>query len=449
MANIYVRSTDGSNADNGSTWALAKADLAGAAAIDAAGDTIYVSQAHAESTAGAITVAFAGTLASPTRIIGGNDGAEPPTAVSTAPTVTTTGANAITLNSSSGGQVYIYGINFSCGTGASAANMLLENTTSQSRWVYEKCSFTLGTSNSTSNLQCTGGQVFLNCDFKFNSSGQSIKAQSARFIIEGGSILAGGTSPITLFADVGSDNRSVDMLISGMDLTNLGASSNLMFDTANTGQIKFIIRDSKLPSSWSGTLNGGSALRPGHRLSMYNCASDSKNYRLWIEDPCGSIKDETTIVKTSGASDGTTALSWKMATNTNPSSGEYLINNIATDEIVQWNEDTGSSKTLTIDIIHDSVTNLKDDEVWVDVMYLSSSSVPQGTMIADCKADILATAADQDSSSAIWTTTGLTNPNKQKLVVTFTPQMKGVIHARVRLAKASYTIYVDPLIQIT
>jgi len=37
MANPgYVRSTDGSNADNGSTWALANADLAGAMADHAA-----------------------------------------------------------------------------------------------------------------------------------------------------------------------------------------------------------------------------------------------------------------------------------------------------------------------------------------------------------------------------------------------------------------------------
>ena len=59
MATIYVRSTDGNNADNGSTWALAKATIAGAAAIDAAGDTVFVSDAHAESTAGAVTLTFA------------------------------------------------------------------------------------------------------------------------------------------------------------------------------------------------------------------------------------------------------------------------------------------------------------------------------------------------------------------------------------------------------
>jgi len=37
MTQLYVRSTDGSDSDNGTTWALAKATATGAAAIEAAG----------------------------------------------------------------------------------------------------------------------------------------------------------------------------------------------------------------------------------------------------------------------------------------------------------------------------------------------------------------------------------------------------------------------------
>jgi hypothetical protein len=55
----------------------------------------------------------------------------------------------------------------------------------------------------------------------------------------------------------------------------------------------------------------------------------------------------------------------------------------------------------------------------------------------------LTTPAAQTASTATWTTTGLTTPNTQKLEVTFTPQKKGLVQARVVLAKASKTIYVD------
>ena len=63
MATYYVRSTDGNNADTGLTWALAEADLH--TPTWAAGDTVYVSQAHAQSTAAAITIDLNGTLAAP------------------------------------------------------------------------------------------------------------------------------------------------------------------------------------------------------------------------------------------------------------------------------------------------------------------------------------------------------------------------------------------------
>ncbi len=64
--------------------------------------------------------------------------------------------------------------------------------------------------------------------------------------------------------------------------------------------------------------------------------------------------------------------------------------------------------------------------------------------MSDRRATPLTTPADQTAGSATWTTTGLTNPNKQRLVVTFTPQKKGWMIGRVYLAKGSKTIYVDP-----
>src|SRR3990167_9113060 len=93
----YVRSTDGSDADTGLTWALAKATLVGALAVAAAGERIWVSQAHAETQASAMTLTSAGTEALPVEILCGNDAAEPPTALATTATVTTTGANALSL----------------------------------------------------------------------------------------------------------------------------------------------------------------------------------------------------------------------------------------------------------------------------------------------------------------------------------------------------------------
>lgn len=114
MANFYVRSTDGSDIDGGTTWALAKATLAGALAVATAGDTIFVSDNHAETQASAMTLSSQGTAASPVRILCVDDAAEPPTALATTATVTTTGSFAMAFH----GFAYCYGITFSSGSGA-------------------------------------------------------------------------------------------------------------------------------------------------------------------------------------------------------------------------------------------------------------------------------------------------------------------------------------------
>lgn len=441
MANIYVRSSDGSDVDNGSTWALAKATLSGAAAIDAAGDNIYIASTHSESTASTVTLTFASTTAAPVKIISVNDAAQPPTAVATGAAVTTTGNSAITINNAG----YVYGITFTAGTGANNVGIALNNTAGHAS-TYENCNFYLGTTSNSPTVETAGGfsngrTVLRNCNVRFGAAGQKVFANRATLIWEGGGITSGGTSPTTLFSNPGTLVRS-EIYASNLDLSSASSSLNLF--TAGAGGT-YVIRNSKLPASWSGSLYSGT-LVAGERAEMHNCDSGDTNYRLWVEDYTGSIKSETTLVRTGGASDGTTTISWKVVTSAN---AEYPGIVLETPEVSVWNDTTGSSVTVTVDVLHDSVTNLKDDEVWLEVTYLGTSGFPLGTLITDAKANVLATAADQDASSATWTTTGMANPNKQKLAVTFTPQEKGFIQARVRVAKASYTLYVDPELQVS
>jgi hypothetical protein len=229
--------------------------------------------------------------------------------------------------------------------------------------------------------------------------------------------------------------------ISGVDLSNFSSSLNLCSFGFN-GIV--IFRDCKLPASWSGSLVTGT-ITSGARAELYNCDSADTNYRLIVTDYAGSITSETVIVMTGGASDGTTPLSWKMVSGAN---AEYPLVSLCSPEIVKWNDTTGSAITATVEIITDNVT-LTDAECWIEVQYLGTSGFPLSVFVSDAKADILATAANQSSSSVTWTTTGLGTPVKQKLSVTFTPQEKGFLHAVVHLAKASTTVYVDPLLTIT
>lgn len=444
MANIYVRSTDGLDGDNGTTWALAKATLTGAAAIAVAGDKVYVSQVHAETSAAAISLAWAGTIASPIFVICGNDGAAPPTALATTATVTTTGVSSINLNATDSKVVYYYGISFFMGTGAGTCSF----TTSigPGRTTFDKCA--LRVVNTSGNAQTMGDSqrsitTMIDTDLRFGATGQNLYVPGVlRWL--GGSLLAGGTTP-TFLAQVDNLSR---VYLDNVDLSNAATTLNLfVVDGGNRQNAVVACSRMKMPSSWTGDvvsqLLGATANNNGSLYELFSSDSAATNYRYRRAAEFGDIYDETTIVRTTpaGASDGTTPLSWKMVSNAN---AEYPMFPLYSQEFsLGWNESTGSALTATIDIVHDSVTALKDNEVWLEVNHLGTSGSPLGVWTTN-RVALLATAANQTTSTSAWTTTGMSNPNKQKLQVTFTPQLKGPVIGRVAVAKASYTIYVDP-----
>lgn len=446
MADIYVRSTDGSNADNGSTWALAKADLTGAAAIDAAGDRLLLSDNHSESTASALSFALAGTTASPTQILGVDDSAEPPTAMLAGATVATTGASGIAFTGATG--LYVNGVTFSAGSGsASSISIVASSSAASARSAFVNCAFVMLSTGGSSSVGAIGGtgsfNSWANCTVQFSAAGQgvSVGTASGELRWNGGGLTA-GTAPNNFVSAVSSGCRAT---LENLTLTGLGTSSNLCVGPANNSRV--IFRNCRLPASWAGSL---ASTAPGvaGRVEMHNCdAGDpgSSTYRLWIEDYAGSIKTETTIVRSGGASDGTNPFSWKLTSSAN---ARFVGHSLASPELFYAQTSVGSGITVTVEIVTDGVT-LNDDECWLEVSAMNTSGQPVGTLTSSAKANPLASGASLTSSSVTWTTTGLASPVKQKLSVTFTPQEAGTIIATVRLAKASTTVYVDPYLTVT
>lgn len=451
MANVYVDSTLGNDANSGANWGAggtgAKGTLTGAAAIDAAGDSIYVAAAHAETTVGSLTFAWAGSGASTTKLICATTAAQPPTALATSGTATANvSGGAITYT----GNCYVYGLTHIAGTGIGNPVVSLGGSNATQR--YESCSFQLAGSGAAGVIRPNSGSqsavYWKNCTVKFAAAGQGLNVNGGYFNWNGGGFVAGGTNPTTLFSafNVGAAAGSgVNVLVENVDFVNMGTSVNL--STVPSAGVVITFRNCKLPAGWIGTLiTAAFSAGAQGRAQMFNCDTGATNYRLWIEDGNGVIRDEQTLIRTGGASDGTTGLSWKLVTNANVN---YPTSALATPEIAIWNDTTGASKTVTVEVLRDSATNLKDNEIWLEVSYLGSSGTPVGTPITDQTANPLTAAADQTASSVTWTTTGMANPNKQALAVTFTPQMKGFFLARVMLAKASATVYVDPKVTVT
>jgi hypothetical protein len=458
MTDRYVRSTDGSNADDGLSWANAELDGAGAAAADSPGDRIFFSQAHAESTAGAITWAIAGTLAQPSLLLCADDSAGPPTAVATTGTVTTTGLGHITLN----GSFYLYGLTFNIGTGVVSPVVTLGGGNVNQR--YERCTFTFVATGSghfiqlgTSAADVKSEIIWKNCNASFTSilSGAALRVAATRFVWSGGALTAGSAIPNLLLILHVANQRAASVLIEGVDLSLMGSGKFLVDASFMASGQTVDFRNCKLGASVAVVVNsfGG----PGPRVRVHNCDSGDTNYRLAEHCYEGIIVSETTIVMTGGASDGDTPLSWKMDSSTN---AEYPSLILRSPEIFSERiTSTGSAKTITVEFIHDTnvaagqgagtANAFQDDEVWLEVSYLGTSGTPLGLFVSDAKANVLATAADQGSSSVTWTTTGLTTPVKQALSVTFTPQEKGVAICAICIGKASKTIYVDPVATVT
>jgi len=434
-----VRSTDGSDASDGLTWANAEATLTGAAAADVAGDVIWVSDVHAESTAAAITFDWAGTAAAPIRVLCGDDAAEPPTALATTATVTTTGNSAINISSGSD-YLYVYGIAFHSGSAASGTAAIILNALN-GKQVYDTCVFDLASTGGGSDIQISsstqGSTELRNCSFQFSATNQGMQG-NGYCLISGGSVLS-DAAITTLFEVIGVGSR---VFVEGLDLSNCAAGLNIAATTTANCEVQ--LRNCKLPASWSGSVNS-STPGSGSVFELHNSDSTDTNYRYQKKTQFGQIDSETTIVATGGATDGTTRISWKMASNAD---AEWTHQTLDSAEIVQWNETT-SSITATIEIVHDSLTNMTDQQIWMEVQYLGTSGTPLALFIDDAAADYITAAADQADSSAAWTTTGLTNPNTQKLNVTFTPNEKGFIHVVVKLAVASKTVYIDPKITIS
>ena len=163
---------------------------------------------------------------------------------------------------------------------------------------------------------------------------------------------------------------------------------------ASTAALEHVFKDCKLGSS---VTVAATPAGPGRtETSLIRCDSGDTNYRTEKYSYMGVLTTETTIVRTGGASDGTTPIAWKVVTTAN----SERIYPFEAFPISIWNETTGSSVTVTVECRGASIPNL--DEMWMDVEYLGTSGFPLGNFATSGHADLLATGTANTSSSESW-----------------------------------------------
>lgn len=447
MAWRYVRSTDGSDADNGSTWALADASIVGSAAGDAAGDIIAVSQSHAGSYTTAQSVALAGTLANPVMVIGVNDGAEPPTAESTTAVETITNNNNYTIT----GAVRWRKVNLTIGaSGAGALFILGTNSASTSQQqLYEEMTFRNDASGSNSGIQVGDTLNTSSAEVTFRNvtyypvngaANKGLLLPLGKLMWEGGGLHASSVAVTVLVAAIGTNGRWGECLLSGLDLSAASTSMQI-FPSSGTGY--GAIANCILPASWSGTLSGSTISSPSYRVEMFDCIiSGGARLRYKMMDNNGSIREDTGIYLTSTVNDGVASVSYLFAptASSNPKGGRLVG-----PSMVVWNGTTGSPRTVSVDVAYDSATTLLDNELWLEACTLQTSGSGQGTWTTGENTNALATGTALSTVSTSWTgTSGWSNEKKHTLTLTFTPQQVGPVLVRLVYAKNGPGLYCDP-----
>lgn len=424
-------------------WAApyARLETAVSAARSTAGDTFYVAHDHAQTTGSNLTITPAGTPASPHTVLCVNAaGSVPPVSADlrTTAQVITTGAASMTLAS---GCMYVYGVRFQCSTGGGGQNLIFSPTASNNNLIYtlESCQLN---NNSTGAIghPLLGGTAFLanrsrirliNSTIGYGAVGQSTPLGPANFEMRGGGLT--GSSPTTFLSGSVSSAECVARF-DGVDLSP--ATGALVAAIIGGQQITFAnCKFAAAPTIGTPTAQAGSI----DVISSGNTGSSNRQERYRYE---GTLTRESVIVFQ--ATDGVAAMSWKVVTTANAKT----LFPFDCFEIAQFNALVGSPLTATVEIVNDGVT-LKNDEIWIEVEHMDTVGQSIGTISSSGRADPLAAGANVPTSTAAWTTTGLASPVKQKMSVTFTPQIAGLVRVLVRVGKASQTVYIDPRVTIT
>lgn len=433
MANVYVDS-NAAGAGTGANWANAYTTLGAATAAKAAGDSFWVAHNHAETAGAAKTITFPGTVSNPNFCYCVNSaGTVPPVSADlrTTATITTTGAFAI----SAAGCAFVYGIIFSSGSGANSISLNLESGGSGTQR-YTNCALRLGgTSGGNINF---GSASFGGAIIYLDNTTVQVAATNSLLTANGfvvwratASAITGGTVPTNCFNF--SAARGGKWLVQGVDLSALGSGQTLVNSNSSTEAPTIQLMDCKLGASV--TVAATPANHGGPQTDLVRCDSGATNYRTERYRFEGTQTVETTIVRTGGASDGTTTIAHKIITTAD---SKWVLPFEAL-PIAIWNDST-ASVTVTVYGIWGGGAVPNNDDIWMDVEYLGSALTPQGSFATSTKADNLATASALTTDTSTWG--GSTT--KFKMTATFTPAQKGAIYIYIKAAAASSTFYIDP-----
>lgn len=413
----------------------------------AAGDTVFIGDNHAETQASTMALRSNNSTAALPVFVYSVDHTKTSPATGdllAGATITSTGG---TNSTDVSGYSYYYGTTFT-GTGSNGVAFCSNGvTTFTGEVVADTCKIITSGNLAMGPFQGSAfcKATFINTTVKFSATSQSINLRGGCTFVwrnTATAIDAAGSAPTSLFTFASSNSiGGTSILLDGVDLVFLGAGKTIFNLAGLPNGVAFITaRFCKLGASVvtsTTPLSGAAGV-----TDIIDCDSGATSYRQERWSYFGTLTQETTIVRTGGATDGTTSLSWKIVTTAN---SRWVMPFESIPIQVPWNGTTGSSMTVTVYGIWGGGAVPLNDDIWIEVEYPGSSATPQASFANTTKANNLAVGANTTTDASTWggSTTAF------KMVATFTPQMAGPIFVTVKAAKISSTFYIDPQADIS
>lgn len=413
----------------------------------AAGNTVYVGDNHAESQTAGLSISPPGSITTIGKILCHNhSGSYPPASgdLTTGATISTTAAANINLFGPAG-AIYFAGIAFKCGVGAASGLLIIAASGS---WMgFDACSFEIASSGASTGSasvqvgQGTSGYVaFNNTRVKFANAGQGMILNNNQFVWQNtGQVLVSGSTVPTNFLNVNS-NQLAAATLEALDLSQLtGTLVTTAGSALQFGQV--LIKDCKLNASATPANMAGLGLT----VQLVRCDSSGTAYKSARYQYEGAETTETSITRVGGAVDPTSqAQSRKIVSTVNA----QWLRPFKMEPYAIWNATTGANVTVTVYGTINSASLPINDDIWLEAEYLGSAATPLGTIATTTKATLLALNAAVASDGSSWNGGGSgAGWSPFKLTTTLSspqPGLAGYIEARIRVAKASATYYIDP-----
>lgn len=463
MTDYYVAAT-GSNTAPYDTWAKAATSATTVFALVQGGDRVWVDQAFQQTgMAGTQTIGDGTASTTPVLIAAVDRTGDPEPPLSSdlrtsAPTTYNFQASVDFYFYARDLPVHFHGIGFHA---TSIRRLVLAGTSNtQSAILCDLCFFKFDLYLVLGILDARGNWKLVLRDCVYEKSHNSyggffVHAGRDPALIEGGSVSGSsllGTVPAIVEAESTSFVAPASLVIRGLDLNDALDWSGvaLLQATAATNRSfgRVIFERCNLPTGMS-ALTSSALPSPAAFVKQFASpigGSGANDFNLVEEHHFGGrIVTDKTIYRTNGATDGTSSFSFKVESNAQPSHVNPL-------EITLHGffGESGASKTLTVHFLHDSVTDLQDDELWMTVSYGGVASSSAMAFERGAPAVVGHTPANHASSAEGWTDllTAITSPRTQKLSATITPQSKGPFTVSIFVVKPSYALWIDPKVEV-